>query len=81
MSARLERPFGQNTPAGRYTFRLTFTPPAVGGNYVVQLRHDDGTSVATTAGGTLSLPVRASDRLQDFSFRVIGFGGGAEIGR
>lgn len=81
MSARLERPLGQNTPAGRYTFRLTFTPPAAGGNYVVQLRHDDGTSVATAAGGTLSLAVRASDPLQEFSFSVIGFGGGAEIGR
>ncbi len=34
-NARLERPFGQNTPVGRYTFRLTFTPPPAGGNYVV----------------------------------------------
>ena len=81
MTARLERPLGQNTPVGRYTFRLTFTPPATGGNYIVQLRHDEGTSVATTAGGTLSLAVRGGDRLQEFSFRVIGFGGGAEIGR
>ncbi len=80
-NARLERPFGQDTPVGRYTFRLTFTPPPAGGNYVVQLRHDDGTSVATTAGGTLSLASGASDRVQEFSFRVTGFGGGAEIGR
>ncbi len=80
-NARLERPPGQNTPAGRYTFRLAITPPSTGGNYIVRLRHDDGTSVATTAGGTLSLTIGASDRLQEFSFLVTGFGGGAEIGR
>ena len=80
-SARLERPLGQNTPPGRYTFRLTLTPPAGGGNYIVQLRHDDVTSMATIAGGAPTLAVWAADRLQEFSFRVIGFGGGAEIGR
>jgi len=79
--ARLERPLGQNTPAGRYTFRLTLTPPSTGGNYIVQLRRDDGTSVATTAGGPPSLAIGAFDRVQEFSFRVTGFGGGSEIGR
>jgi serine/threonine protein phosphatase PrpC len=80
-TARLERPLGQNTPAGRYTFRVPLTPPPTGGNYVVQLHHEDGTSVATTADGVLLLAVGASDRVQEFSFRVTGFGGGAEIGR
>jgi hypothetical protein len=80
-SAHLERPLGQNTPAGRYTFHLTLTPPATGGTYVVQLRQEDGTSVATTAGGTLPLAIGASEQIREFSFRVTGFGGGAEIGR
>ncbi len=80
-NARLERPLGQNTSAGRYTFRIALTPPAAGGTYIVQLRHVDGTSAATIADGPLSLPIGAAERVKEFSFRVTGFGGGAEIGR
>lgn len=80
-NARLERPLGQNTPAEQYTFRITLTPPAAGGTYIVQLRHVDGTSAATIADGPLSLAIGAAERVKEFSFRVTGFGGGAEIGR
>lgn len=80
-TAGLDRPFGQNIASGLYTFHLALPTPPAGGAYILQLRRDDGSRVATTEGGTITLASGTGGRIQDVSVRVTGFGAEAEIGR